>query len=184
MQTDSTSNTTTEAHLSDLPHAERLRLLRERLQAPFQSTLESLAEKYALSLAEVVACLPEAQRRQMPGSEFVPLLEQLADWGELLLIIHSADGVFECRGPIEKGSVGAGYYNLGHGSPISGHLRYERCREIYCIRRSFHKKETASIQFFNHEGGCMFKIFLGREADGSLRQDQLTRFEALSGLSR
>lgn len=155
-----------------------------RLSKPYKGPLEVLAHKHGISMRDVVDSLPEGSRSQMAGERFIEVLEEVAGWGDVLLILNTEDGVFECKGPIVPGSVGAGYYNLGHGSAISGHLRYDRCCDIYCVRRDFHGMDTCSIQFFNAEGGCMFKLFVGRGEDGQLQPSQVERFERLSGLAR
>jgi putative heme iron utilization protein len=36
-----------------------------------------------------------------------------------------------------------------------------------------------SIQFFNEEGGSMFKVFVGRDENRALKPDQVERFEQL-----
>ncbi|WP_457089690.1 ChuX/HutX family heme-like substrate-binding protein [Microvirga sp. P5_D2] len=75
--------------------------------------------------------------------------------------------------------MGRGYFNIHGDSPIGGHLRADRCRFIYFIDRPFFGKRSCSVQFVNEEGGVMFKIFVGRNEDRSLKADQLARFEAL-----
>lgn len=174
----------TEEKSSEEPRKIRLKKIQERLQKPFQGPLESIAQSQDLTLQEVTECLPETEQKGISGDHFVEIIEEISTWGEILLIVHTLDGVFECHGHLEKGGIGAGYYNLGHGSPIAGHLRHEHCGRIIFVRRSFHHKETLSIQFFNHHGGSMFKIFLGRNKDGSLKSDQVAHFERLSGLIR
>lgn len=154
------------------------------LEKPFQGPLEALAQAAGISMKAVVDCLPEACRHAITGKDFTDIMKEVGDWGEMLLIVNTDDGVFECKGRIMPGSVGMGYYNLGHGSPVSGHLRHDRCRDIYCVRRSFHKLDTCSIQFFNETGGCMFKLFVGRGEDGQLDPEQVRLFEELSGLSK
>lgn len=154
----------------------------ELLAKPFGGPLEALAQKTGLSMKDIVACLPEANRFHIDGARFIEILEEVGKWGEVLLILNTDDGVFECKGAIAPGSVGLGYYNLGHGSPISGHLRHDRCRDIYCVRRKFHNLDTCSVQFFNAEGGCMFKLFVSRGEKRALCPEQVQRFEALSGL--
>jgi len=173
----------TDAALEQLDQPARLARLRERLTRPFQGALESLCQKYSLNLFQVTSSLPESNCKHFPGTDMVSILESLSEWGEVLLLINNQDGVFECKGSIPKGTIGRGYYNLGEGSPISGHLRYEACKDILCVRRSFHKKETCSIQFFNLKGAAMFKIFLGRDQSGAIRPEQLDHFEALCGLT-
>lgn len=154
------------------------------LEKPFQGPLEVLAQAAGLSMKEIVHSLPEACRYAITDKDFKGIMKEVGSWGEVLLIVNTDDGVFECKGRIVPGSVGMGYYNLGHGSPISGHLRHERCRDIICVRRSFHNLDTCSIQFFNETGACMFKLFVGRGEDGQLEPGQVRLFEALSGLTK
>lgn len=154
------------------------------LSKPFQGPLEALAQASGLSMKDVVESLPQANRSHIAGERFIEILEELGKWGEVLMILNTEDGVFECKGAIVPGKVGMGYYNLGHGSPITGHLRHDRCRDIYCVRRSFHNLDTCSVQFFNTEGGCMFKLFVSRKENRELDAQQVALFEQLSGLSK
>jgi len=153
--------------------------LREHLTRPPQGTLESVAEKFGVTLSEVLVHLPEEMTHRIDGTCFADLMGDLAAWGEVLVIIHTRDGVFECKTAIQPGSIGSGYFNLEHGAPLSGHLRHDRCREIFTVERSFHGKRTCSIWFMNSEGGCMFKVFVARDAGGELLDDQVSRFQAL-----
>jgi len=41
-------------------------------------------------------------------------------------------------------------------------------------------KDSASVVFFNVDGGIMFKVFVGRDEKRALLSDQLTRFHALA----
>jgi hypothetical protein len=54
-----------------------------------------------------------------------------------------------------------------------------RCRSIYFIDRPFFGKNSCSVQFVNEEGSVMFKVFVGRNEDRSLKADRVARFEAL-----
>ena len=84
------------------------------------------------------------------------------------------------RGTLPPGRLGHGFYNLqgGHGG-LHGHLRADNCKAIVFLRRPFMGKETASVQFFNADGEAMFKIFVGRDDKGALREDQIARLTAL-----
>lgn len=156
-----------------------LDLLRERLVRTPGVILESLAEEHGISLRRVVACLPGEMRVEVPGGCFQDVMGDVAGWGSVTFIVHTADGVFEFQGAVPSGSEGRGYFNLQQASGIGGHIRADRCAAIVFLRRPFMGKATASIQFFNHEGGSMFKIFVGRGVDGELCPEQLERFDAL-----
>lgn len=161
-------------HTTDSLHA-----LREHLAHHPGGILESLAEEHGVPLRTVIGCLPEAMHAEVSGDRFCEILGEIASWGPVTLIVHTADGVFEFGGSLPAGSLGRGFFNLQGKEGLSGHLRHERCRSIVFLRRPFMGKQTASIQFFNDAGGAMFKIFLGRDASGELRTDQLARFDAL-----
>lgn len=141
--------------------------------------LESLAAQHQVSLQTVIDCLPAQVRRQAPGSAFIDAFEDIASWGDVTLIVHTADAIIEFSGPLPVGKTGHGYYNLQGGGVVSGHLRADRCGAIYFVRRPFMGKETRSILFFNLEGAAMFKVYVGRDENRELRQDQLLRFDAL-----
>ena len=42
-------------------------------------------------------------------------------------------------------------------------------------------RPSASILFFNIDGGIMFKVFVGRDENRELKADQLRKFRALAG---
>ena len=56
----------------------------------------------------------------------------------------------------------------------------ERCAGVAFVERPFFGRPSASILFFNPEGGTMFKIFVGRDEKRELRGDQLAAFRALA----
>jgi putative heme utilization carrier protein HutX len=154
-------------------------LIREDLAARPDGVLEAIAEARNVPLQRVLDCLdPEAAVR-VAGDLFEAIWNDLTTWGDITFVVHTRDGVFECKGSVPPGHVGRGYFNIHGDSPIGGHLRMERCRAIYFIDRPFFGKRSCAVQFVNEEGGVMFKIFVGRNEDRSLKADQLTRFEAL-----
>lgn len=152
-----------------------------RLMADDPSALfENVAKDHGVSIQSVVEALPAPMRRFVPGRAFVDVMTDVATWGEVTLIVHSDDGIMEFTGPIPKGEVGRGYFNLMGRTGFHGHLRHERCGAIAFVERAFMGRPSASILFFNHEGGAMFKIFVGRDESRALREDQLARFRALA----
>jgi putative heme utilization carrier protein HutX len=114
-----------------------------------------------------------------PGRLFEEIWNDLTRWGEIMFIVHTRDGVFECKGSIPPGTFGRGSFNIHGDSPIGGHLRADRCRFVYFVDRPFFGRRSCSVQFVNEDGGVMFKVFVGRNADRSLKEDQVARFEAL-----
>ena len=158
----------------------RLAEVLAELAAKPDGVLEAVAERHGISFETVLACLPEGHAVRVSGVCFEEIWQELTEWGELMLIVHTRDGVFECKGRLPPGETRRGYFNI-HASdtPISGHLRADRCRWIYFIDRLFFGKRSCSVQFISVDGHAMFKVFVARDADRSLNPEHLQRFEAL-----
>ena len=154
-------------------------LIRADLAARPDGVLESIAEARNVPLQRVLDCLDPAAAMRVPGDLFETIWSDLTTWGDITLVVHTRDGVFECKGSVPPGTAGRGYFSIHGDSPIGGHLRMDRCRAIYFVDRPFFGKRSCSVQFVNEDGGAMFKIFVGRNEDRSLKADQLARFEAL-----
>ena len=107
-------------------------------------------------------------------------MQDIAQWGEVTLIVHTDDAIFEFTGAIPAGEIGRGYFNLMQPKGLHGHLRHERCGGVAFVERPFMGKSSAFIAFLNVDGGVMFKVFVGRDETRALRQDQLERFRALA----
>ncbi|HRO48844.1 MAG TPA: heme utilization cystosolic carrier protein HutX [Hyphomicrobium sp.] len=141
--------------------------------------LEATASRHGLSLQDTVECLPADMWTRISGTHFVDVMRDLSEWGDVTVISHTKDAILEFEGPVPNGTLGHGFYNLGGGSGLSGHLRADNCKAIVFLRRPFMGKETLSVQFFNADGEAMFKIFVGRDESKKLKADQVKRFTQL-----
>lgn len=141
---------------------------------------ERVASEQKVTVRDAVEALPAEFVRFAPGSAFVEVLTEVAGWGDVTFIVHSNDGIIEFSGPVPKGEMGRGYFNLMSRTGLHGHLRAERCQGVAFVERPFMNKATASILFFNPEGGTMFKIFVGRDEAGAMKTDQLAAFRAIA----
>ncbi|SIS50126.1 heme utilization cystosolic carrier protein HutX [Phaeovulum vinaykumarii] len=140
------------------------------------AALEDLAAETGATPLGVLACLPEAEVRALPGTRFVEVMEEITGWGPITLVVNTGDVVLEARGPLPHGKMGQGYYNL-HGTPIGGHLRAEACEAIAFVTRALFGTPSRSVQFYSKSGACMFKIYLGRDANRQMLPDQVAAFE-------
>jgi putative heme utilization carrier protein HutX len=154
--------------------------LRETLAADPGALFESVAKDHNVTAREVVEALPAGMHRFAGPATFVEIMSEVARWGEVTVIVHTDDGIMEFTGPIPKGEVARGYYNLSGRSSFHGHLRHERCAGVAFVERPFFGRLSASILFFNLDGGFMFKIFVGRDEKRELLADQLASFRALA----
>nr|WP_321460473.1 heme utilization cystosolic carrier protein HutX [uncultured Cohaesibacter sp.] len=141
------------------------------------AVLEYLAKEHSVTVADIIACLPDDQATLVDGSLFEKVMLTMADWGKVTFLVHTEDVILEAKGTIPKGSYARGYFNL-HGGPIGGHLKGENCASIAFVTRPLFKSETKSVQFFNHKGECMFKVYLGRDEQRQLLPEQIALFDA------
>ncbi|KAB2874736.1 MAG: hypothetical protein F9K38_15395, partial [Pseudorhodoplanes sp.] len=58
---------------------------------------------------------------------------------------------------------------------------HARCARLAFVERPFMGRPSASILFFNIDGGIVFKVFVGRDENRELKADQLRKFRALAG---
>jgi putative heme utilization carrier protein HutX len=145
------------------------------------AVIEDLARERKVTARAVIEALPAEMLRFGPGSAFAEAMQDIAQWGEVTLIVHTDDAIFEFTGPIPVGEIGRGYFNLMQPKGLHGHLRHERCDAIAFVERPFMGKSSAFVAFLNVDGGIMFKVFVGRDEARVLRPDQLQRFNALAG---
>jgi putative heme utilization carrier protein HutX len=144
------------------------------------AVIEDVARERKVTPRAVIEAMPEMMVRIGPGSHFVAVMQDIAQWGEVTLIVHTDDAIFEFTGAIPAGEIGRGYFNLMQPKRLHGHFRHERCAAIAFVERPFMGKSSAFIAFINVDGGIMFKVFVGRDEARSLRGDQLKRFQSLA----
>jgi hypothetical protein len=142
--------------------------------------IETLAREHGVTTLEATRLLPQANCCWAPAAAFFDIFAELTTWGDVLFLVHTPNIILECVGPIPAGTTARGFFNLGGKGPIGGHVKAERCAAIAFVRRPFMGLGSCSIQFFDTDGDAMFKIFVRRNADRTLDQDQTAAFEALA----
>ena len=143
------------------------------------AVIEDVARERKVTARAVIEALPAHMVRLGLG-DFAAAMQDISEWGEVTLIVHTDDAIFEFTGAIPAGEIGRGYFNLMQPKGLHGHLRHERCAAIAFVQRPFMGKSSAFIAFINVDGGIMFKVFVGRDETRALRGDQLQRFHALA----
>ncbi len=165
---------------SNAIEANTIEALRGRLEADPGAVIETVAKECNVTARDVVEAMPASMRRFCGGEAFIEVMGNIADWGDVTLIVHTDDGIMEFTGPVPSGSVGRGYFNLSGSKGLHGHLRHDRCAGAAFMERPFFGRLSASIVFFNLDGGIMFKIFVGRDEERELIASQLQAFRALA----
>ena len=153
--------------------------LKQKLAENPGVVFEDFAREHGVSLQAIVEALPENLRRFAPGTAFIEAMNDISTWGDITLIINTDDGIMEFTGPIPKGEVGRGYFNLMGRTGFHGHLRHERCAGLAFVERQYMGRPSAHVVFLNSDGGIMFKVFVGRDEKRDLLADQLAKFRAL-----
>ncbi|WFU23780.1 heme utilization cystosolic carrier protein HutX [Bradyrhizobium sp. CB1717] len=144
------------------------------------AVIEDVARERKVTPRAVIEALPPSMVRIGSGEHFAAAMQDIAEWGEVTLIVHTDDAIFEFTGAIPTGEIGRGYFNLMQPKGLHGHLRHERCAAVAFVERPFMGKTSAFIAFVNAAGGIMFKVFVGRDETRALRSDQLLRFRQLA----
>ncbi|MTW17557.1 heme utilization cystosolic carrier protein HutX [Rhodoplanes serenus] len=153
--------------------------LAARLAENPDGVIEALARQHGVTTLDATRLLPPDTAAFAPADAFADVMADLTGWGPVLVVVHTPSIVLECEGPVPPGSFGRGFFNLHGDSPIGGHIRVDRCVAIAFVRRPFMGRESCSVQFFDHDGEAMFKVFVRRLPDRSLDPAQVARFEAL-----
>ena len=162
--------------------AEQQTVLRNSLAENPGQILEMLAGRFQCSFEEVINCLPAGTVKKTDGGRFVEIMQAIAKWDEAVTFIaHTPDVIAEVTGKLPNGKVGHGFYNFqeAEAGGVHGHIYYENCQRIYLMERPFMGKATCSLNFMNKNGGAMFKIFVGRDEAGELKQHQIEAMRKL-----
>ncbi len=159
--------------MSDL--AKRIDAAAEAVQI---KTPEYIAKEAGCSALDVVRHQANEQTTFADGAHFVEAMQDMRSWGELMFLVHTPDVILEVKTEMPDGALGHGFYNL-KGKPTGGHLKAGNCGTVGFITSSFMGTPTKSVQFFNREGGCMFKIYLSRDSERNFLPEQLQAYENL-----
>lgn len=162
-----------------MTHAARdVTAIRAALAATPDAAIEDIAVAASVPPGAVIDHLPAGEVTLATGAAFVAVMQDLAQWGAVTVILNTGPVIFEAKGALPPGRLRHGFYNL-HGGPIGGHVRAEACARIAFVSRRFMGVETLSVQFYTEAGACMFKVYLGRDAERRMHPDQIARFAAL-----
>ncbi len=159
--------------------SERLERAVAALAEKPDGVIEQIAAKAEVTPAEVLSVLPEGAAVVVPAQQWERIWTDLSSWGEILMIVHTEDIVLEVEGRLPEGSEGHGWFNIHGDSPIGGHIRKERCVSIAFVDRGFHGRRSCSVWFMNADGKAMFKVFVRRDKERNLLDEQVKRFETL-----
>lgn len=157
-----TTDSAIRAALTETPHA----------------ALEDIARKTGTTPLAVLDALPEGEVTSFPGAMLPEVMADITTWGEITFIVNTPTVILEVKASLGHGKIANGMFNL-HDKAIGGHIHYEQCDRVAFVRRKLFGMETRSVQFYAKDGGCMFKIYLGRDEARALKPDQIAAMDAL-----
>lgn len=154
--------------------------VQELLASEAGYTLEQMAKKLDTSVREIIANLPLHMASLADRDAVWQLIEELSNWGKVTTIVQNEGSVFEFKGEFPKGSIAHGYYNfMHHKNPFHGHLLVDGITEVAFVSKPHRGSESHSMVFLAPSGNCVFKVFLGRDSERKLIQEQVERFRQL-----
>ncbi len=82
-----------------------------------------MARERKVTPRAVLEALPEWMVRHRCAAAISPPRCRISpQWGEVTLIVHTDDAIFESTGAIPAGEIGRGYFNLMQPKGLHGHL--------------------------------------------------------------
>lgn len=142
--------------------------------------ISEMAKKLDQTEGEITFVLPEEMMLAVAGEHAQRILEALPEWGKLTTIVNSLGSIFEYKASFPKGKIAYGYYNLmGREGQLHGHLQLDNVAHIAIVSKPFRGQESHYIGFYDAQGDCIFKVYLGRDKKRQLFPEQLQRLQQL-----
>ncbi|MGL6313667.1 heme utilization cystosolic carrier protein HutX [Vibrio sp. WXL103] len=142
-------------------------------------SVTDIATRLSLTEAEASLALPQEMVTAVKGEHAEWILTQLTEWGNLTTITNSFGSIFEFKGPFPKGKSAHGYYNIMGRAGLHGHLKLDVMTDIAFVSKLFHGTQTHHIAFFNQDGNCVFRVYLGRDKARNLIPEQVEAFNSM-----
>lgn len=148
-------------------------------QNPEISTLE-IAQKLNVNEYEVLQNINDNIAKAVDGSKFDEIIEDISTWGKILMIKITPSFVIEIKDNMPTGTYGYGYYNFdSNDSSISGHLKVNDIEKIIFISKKHRGMISHSVVFYDIQGEHILKIFVNRDENKELNQEQVEKFMEL-----
>lgn len=127
---------------------------------PFQSQ-----EELKLPESTIASALPMELATGIDGAHFRAVWDSLATWDNALVMIRKGGNVFEVNTKIVAGepSKRSKFFNLGHESSLSGHLRPDLIASIYAVALPGREGVARGVFFYDAAGESVFGVFLPGE---------------------
>lgn len=143
-----------------------------------------LANCLGLNEWQVISVFEQDLVTRLPGKLAKLVMAEIAHWGDVTTIVERAGSIFEFKGSLPEGKDAFGYYNLlGKPGQLHGHLKLDQVFNIALLSKPLRGKDAFAVVFYDRLGDCIFKIYLGRDAQGVVYSHQINAFNRLKELS-
>lgn len=122
---------------------------------------------------------PILGEKAIDAKNFDAIIEDISTWGKILMIKITPSFVIEIKDHMPTGTYGHGYYNFNSESSISGHLKVDDIDKIVFVSKEHRGMLSHSVVFNDVNGEHIFKVFVSRDENRKLLDDQVEKFMAL-----
>lgn len=136
-----------------------------------------ISKQLEVSEYEVLQNLPHEMAKAVDASKFDEVLEDISKWGKILMIKITPSFVIEIKDHMPLGTYGHGYYNFdSKNSSISGHLKVDDIEKIIFVSKKHRGMLSHSVVFYDAKGEHVFKVFVTRDENKQLLEEQVQSF--------
>lgn len=119
------------------------------------------ARELGLPEAEVLRGLPSDRVTELSADRFRDMMDRLADFGNVHVIVSNGATTLESFGTFGNFSTFGPFFNV-QSKTIDMHIRQNELTSVFAVEKPGHLDGvvTLSIQFYDRRGNSAFKVFL------------------------
>lgn len=153
------------------------RNIRSHVAARPEASIRSVAETFRMTEGEILSALEGHLSVLLNGVDPAWLVEEMADWGRVRMVVRNGLAVSELIGTMEGARFGKGWLTL-ENDHFHLHFKAEQVMRIYLLRRMVPPpgRSSFSVHWLDGNGEAGLKCFLldpDENSDGRKRFDRL-----------
>jgi len=119
------------------------------------------ARELGLKESDVLRHLPTGSVRELDSRDPRAMIEALARFGRVHVIVSNGSTTIEAHGEFGNFSTWGGFFNVQTKS-LDMHIKHEQIEAVFAVEKPGHLDgvSTLSFQFYDNTGGSSFKVFL------------------------
>ena len=137
----------------------------DKISEYFQSNPRAMtmvaARELGVSEAQVMRALPSDRVTELTASEFRSMMDRLADYEKVHVIVSNGATTLETFGKFGNFSTYGPFFNV-QTKNLDMHIRQDQIDAVFAVEKPGHLDGvmTLSIQFYDCQGSSAFKVFL------------------------